>query len=127
MYIGLIPTVISSSSSTVTVNCLPQRQQNISVVSQPNSCVIIVSDTHTTISSTPVTTVSVVECLTINSSVVTSISGQDVSSNTTASGLQMFSYTVINTFRVTFMMKLTLYIHIIAVIRSSLNLSVDVK
>ena len=127
MYIGLIPTIISSSSSTVTVNCLPQRQQNISVVSQPSSSVNIVSDTHTTISSTPVTRVSVVECLTTNSSVVTSISGQNVSSITTASGLQMFSYTVINTFRVTFMMKLPLYIHIIAVICSSLNLSVDVK
>ena len=87
MYIGLIPTIISSSSSTVTVNCLLQRQQNISVVSQPSSCVTIVSDTHTTISSTPVTTVSVVECLTTNSSVVTSISGQDVSSITTTSGV----------------------------------------
>ena len=87
MYIGLIPDAISSSSSTVTVNCLPQRQQNISVVSQPSSCVTIVSDTHTTISSTPVTTVSVVECLTTNSSVVTSISRQDVSSITTTSGV----------------------------------------
>ena len=82
-----MPTVISSSSSAVTLNCLPQRQQNISVVSQPSSCVTIVSDTHTTISSTPVTTVSVVECLTTNSSVVTSISGQDVSSITTTSGV----------------------------------------
>ena len=82
-----MPTVISSSSSTATVNCLPQWQQNISVVSQPSSCVTIVSDTHTAISSTPVTTVSVVECLTTNSSVVTSISGQDVSSNTTTSGV----------------------------------------
>ena len=87
VYIGLIPTIISSSSSTVTVNCLPQRQQNISVVSQPSSSVTIVSDTHTTISSTPVTTVSVVECLTANSSVVTSISGQDVSTITTTSGV----------------------------------------
>ena len=87
MNVGLIPTVISSSSSTVTVNCLPQRQQNISVVSQPSSCVTIVSDTHTTISSTPVTTVSVVEYLTTNSSVVTSISGQNVSIITTTSGV----------------------------------------
>ena len=82
-----MPTVISSSFSSVTVNCLPQRQQNISVVSQPSSCVTIVSDTHTTISSTPVTTVSVVECLTTNSNVVTIISGQDVSSITTTSGM----------------------------------------
>ena len=79
-----MPTVISSLSSTVTVNCVPQRQQNISVVSQPSNCVNIVSDTLTTISSTPV---SVVECLTTNSSVVTSISGQDVYSITTTSGV----------------------------------------
>ena len=86
MYIGLNPAVISSSSLTVTDKCLPQMQHIVSVVSQPSSCVTIVSDTHTTISSTPVTTVSVVECLTTNSSVVTSISGQDVSSITTTAG-----------------------------------------
>ena len=97
MYIGLIPTVISSSSSTVTVDYLPQREQNISVVSQPSSCVTIVSDTHTTISSTPVTTVSVVECLTTNSSVVTSISGQDVSSVITTTGVY-FSYKYVATY-----------------------------
>ena len=85
--IGLIPTVISSSSSTATVNCLPQRQQNISVVSQPTSGITIVSDTHTTISSIPVTTVSVAECSTTDSSVVTSISGQDASSITTTTGV----------------------------------------
>ena len=81
--IGLISTVIPSSSSAVTVSCLPQRQQNISVVSQPSSCATIVSDSHTTISSNPVVTVSVVECLTTKSSVVTSISGQVVPSITT--------------------------------------------
>jgi len=83
----------SPSSSTVKVNCLPQRssivlvmkppsmeytQQNISVVSQPNSSATIVSDSHTTFSSSPVTTLSVVECLTTSSSVVTSISGQAI-------------------------------------------------
>ena len=87
VYIGLIPTVISSSSSTVTVNCLPQRQQNISVVSQTSSFVTIASDTRATISSTPVITVSVSECLTTNSSVVTSISGQDVSNIITTTGV----------------------------------------
>ena len=86
MYIGLIPNVISSSS-TVTVNCLLQRQQNISVVSQPSSGATIASHTHTTISSTPVTTVSVVECLSTNSSIVTSISGQDVSNIMTTTGV----------------------------------------
>ena len=88
---GLIPTVIPSSSSTVLDNCLPQRQQNISVLSQPSSHVTIVSDTHTTISSTPVATVSVVDCLTTSSSVVTSISGQDVSTITaTIAGVYMY-------------------------------------
>ena len=74
MNIGLTHTVISSSSSTVAVNCLPQLQQNDSVVSSPSS-------------STPVATVSVVECITTNSSVVTSISGQDISRITITSGL----------------------------------------
>ena len=64
------------------VNYSPQRQQNILVVSQPNSLVSIVSDTHTTTS--PVTTLSAVECLTTSSSAVTSISGQYVSTITTA-------------------------------------------
>ena len=61
-------------------------QQNILVVSQPSSLVSIVSDTHTTTS--PVTTLSVVECLTTSSTVVTSISGQHVSTNTTAGMLR---------------------------------------
>ena len=67
------------------VNFSPQRQQNILVVSQPNSLVSIVSDIHTTTS--PVTTFSVVECLTANSSVVTSISGQQISTITTPAGM----------------------------------------
>ena len=61
------------------VNCSPQRQQNASIVSQPSSSV---TDIHTTTS--PVTTLSVVECLATSSSVVTSISGQHVSTITTA-------------------------------------------
>ena len=61
-------------------------QQNILVVSQPNSCVSSVSDTHTTFSSVPVTTLSVVECLTTSSSVDTSISGPHVSTITTTAG-----------------------------------------
>ena len=59
-------------------------QQNI--LSQPSSCVTIVSDTHTTFSSNPVTTLSVVECLTTNNSVVTSIGGQVISTATTTAG-----------------------------------------
>jgi len=53
-------------------------QQNISVVSQTSSNVTIVSDSHTTFSSSPVTTLSIVECLTTSISVVTHISGQAI-------------------------------------------------
>ena len=53
-------------------------QQNI--LSQPSSCVAIVSDTHTTFTSSLVTTLSVVECLTTSG-----ISGQ-VSTITTTAG-----------------------------------------
>ena len=60
-------------------------QQNI--LSQPSSCVTILSDTHTTFSSSPVTTLSVVECLTTSGSVVTSISGQPISTVTTTAGI----------------------------------------
>ena len=84
MFVGLLPTV-SKSSSAVMVNFSPQRQQNILVVSQLSISVTIVSDTHTTTS--PVTTLSVVECLTTSSSVVTSISGQQVSTITTPAGM----------------------------------------
>ena len=73
------------------VNSSPQRQPNILVVSQPSSVVSIVNDTHTTTS--PVTTLSVVECLTTSSSVVTSISGQHVSTITSI-GMHMLSYYV---------------------------------
>ena len=54
------------------------------ILSQPSSCVTIVSDTHT--SSNPITTLSVIECLTTNNSVVTSISGQAISTVTTTAG-----------------------------------------
>ena len=60
-------------------------QQSLVVVSQPSSLVSIVSDTHTTTS--PVTRLSVVECLTTSSSVVTSISGQDVSTIAIPAGI----------------------------------------
>ena len=82
MYVGLSTTVDPNLSSAIMVNFSPQRQQNILVVSQPSSLVSIISDTHTTTS--PVTTLSVVECLTTSSSVVTSISGQHVPTITTA-------------------------------------------
>ena len=98
-------TVIPSMSSAVTVKCLPQGSSNVSVikscnveytqcnfsvVSQPSSSITIVSDSHTTFSSSPLTTLSVVECLTTSSSVVTSISGQAISAITTTTG--MFTY-----------------------------------
>ena len=70
-------------------NYSSQRQQNVLVVSQPSSLVTIVSDNHTTTS--PVTTLSVAECLTTSSNVVTSISGQHVSTITTAGVLAMLS------------------------------------
>ena len=90
-------TVLSSSCSTVTVNCLPQRSSITPVIkspsmeysqqnnlSQPSSCVTILSDT--TFSSSPVTTFSVVDCLTTSSSVVTSVSEQAISTVTTTTG-----------------------------------------
>ena len=90
MFVGLIPTV-PKSSSTVMANCSLQRQQNVLVVSQPNSLVSIVSDIHTTTS--PVTTLSVVEYLITSSSVVTSISGQH-GSTITSTGVYMSHYYV---------------------------------
>ena len=56
------------------------------ILSQPSSCVTIVSDTHTTFSCSPVTTLSVAQCLTTSTSVVASISGQVVSTVTTTAG-----------------------------------------
>ena len=50
------------------------------ILSQPSSCVT----THT--SSNPITTLSVIDCLTTNNSVVTSISGQVISTVTTTAG-----------------------------------------
>lgn len=79
-FVGLIHAVPKSSSTTM-VNCSPQRQQNLFVVSQPNSSELTVSDTHTTTS--PVTTLSVVQSLTASSSVVT-CTGQTDSVITTA-------------------------------------------
>jgi len=64
-------------------------QQNILAVSQTNSSVTIGSDSHTTFSSSPITTVSVVECLTTSSSIVTSINGQAISTITTNTGMSV--------------------------------------
>ena len=86
----LASTAVSKASSRVMVHCSPQKQQTILIVSQPSSLVSIVSDTRTTTS--PVTTLSVVECLTTSSSVVTSISGQHVSTITTTAGWEMYLY-----------------------------------
>ena len=98
--LGLTSVVSPSISSTIADNFASQtspaasviqspsmeyNQQNILIVSQPSSLVSIVSDAHTTTS--PVTTLSVVECLTTNSSVVTSISGQHISTNAIPAGI----------------------------------------
>ena len=87
LYIGLPSAILPSSSSTVVVNCIPQRQHNISVVSHSNNCIDTGSDSHTTISSNPVTILSAVECLTMSSSVTTTISGQDISITMTTAGV----------------------------------------
>ena len=71
------------------VQCSSQRQQ---IESQPSSLVPTVSDTHTTTST--VTTLSDVECLTTSSSIVTSISGQQVSTITTTAGWEMYLYSM---------------------------------
>ena len=84
-YVGLVPIIVPKSSSTVLGNYLSdttERQQNIFVELQPSNLISIVSNTHAT--TTPITTFSIVECLTTRSSVVTSISGQQVSPITTA-------------------------------------------
>ena len=90
--VGLVPTTAPKSSSTVIGDYSFQRQQNILVVSQPSSLVSIARDTHTTTS--PVTTLSVVDCLTTNSSIVTGISGQPVSTITPAGMYILISYCV---------------------------------
>ena len=77
-------TVTQRSSITTPVS-MEYSQHNI--LSQPSSCVTIVSDTHTTFSCSPVTIFSVVECLTTSSSVVTSISGQVITTVTTTAGM----------------------------------------
>ena len=76
-YTGLISTVVPPSS---------QRQQNLILVSQPSSTGNNISDTQVAVNSSLVTTLSVVECLTTSSSIVTSISGQHVSTITTTAG-----------------------------------------
>ena len=101
----LVP--LSSSSLTVTFYGSPQQpsvspvtqspgvkhsQQKIVAVSQPNSSTTIYIDTHTTTS--PVTTLSVVECLTTSSSVVTSISGQGTSSVITTMSTGAYIYII---------------------------------
>ena len=78
---SLCSTVTQRSSITTPVS-MEYSQHNI--LSQPSSCVTIVSDTHTTFSCSPVTTLSVVES---SSSVVTSISGQVITTVTTTAGM----------------------------------------
>ena len=102
IHLGLTATILPSSSSAVMVNTSPLQssltpvlqlpsmeynQKNFSVVSQPSSLVSIARDTHSTTS--PVTTLSIVECLTTSNSVVTSISGQHVSTVTDIAGVKI--------------------------------------
>ena len=112
MCVGLSLNVVPKPSSRVMVNCSPQRQQNVLVVSQPSSLVSTVTNTYTTTSS--VSTVNVVECLTTISSVVTSIRGQHVSTITTA-GVYIRMYRVI------------VYLHILIIHRLKLNFIIHVK
>ena len=72
-----MPTVVPPS---------PQRQQNLILVSQPSSSGNSTIDTQAAVNSSLVTTFSVAECLTTSSSIVTSISGQHVSTITTTAG-----------------------------------------
>ena len=58
-----------------------EYRQNSLAVSQPTSSVAVGGDNHTTL---PVTTFSVVECLTTSSSVVTSISATHIATITNA-------------------------------------------
>ena len=89
--VGTALAILPSSVSTVKVNHLPKgssptlvlklpRSQR-NVKPQPSSCVTIVSDTRTMFSSSPVTTPSVVECLTTSSD-----TRQDISTVTTIAG-----------------------------------------
>lgn len=105
MYIDVAETVLPSSISTETVNNLPQRssltpeiqsprmeysQHNI--LPQPSSSIIVVSDidTHTTFSSSPVATLSVVGCLTTGGSV--NSSGPVVSNITPTASTYVYTY-----------------------------------
>ena len=90
--VGLVPTAVPKSSSTVIDDYSLQRQQTILVVSQASSLVSIARDTLTTTSA--VTTPSVVECFTNSSSAVTSISEEHVSTITTAGVYILISYCV---------------------------------
>lgn len=79
--------VIQSSS-------LEYTHQEIPVVSQPSStCITIVSDVLTTLSSSPATTTNPVDYLTTSSnSVVTSISEQGISTITATAGTYIYMY-----------------------------------
>ena len=72
-----MPTVVPPS---------PQRQRNLILVSQPSSSGNSTIDTQAAVNSSLVTTFSVAESFTTSSSIVTSISGQHVSTITTTAG-----------------------------------------
>ena len=106
----------STSCSTASVNHLPQRSTTTPLIQsltmeysqqQSTNSVTIVSDTHTTTS--PVTTLSVVECLTTSSSVVTSVSGQAVSAITTAIGMYVRTH---NYMCVSLYIRMCMHVHI---------------
>ena len=93
-------TIGITSCSTASVTHLPQRSTTTPLIQsltmeyshqQSTSNITIVSDTHTTTS--PVTTLSVLKCLTTSSSIVTSVSGQAVSRITMATGMYVCTHT----------------------------------
>ena len=77
-------------------DCLSQRQQNRLIVSQPNNFQTVVGDTHITATTSPVTTLSIVESLTTSSAVVTSIGEQNISGTMTTAGVLMYALHIVN-------------------------------
>ena len=76
-------------------NCLPQRQQ---IVSQPSSFQTIVDGTHTTITPSPVITLSTstIESLTTSNAIVMSVSEQNISTAITTAGVSLYALHIVN-------------------------------
>ena len=78
------------------VDNLPQRQQNRLVVSRPNNFQAVVGVTHITATSSPATTLSIVEPLTTSSAIVTSVSEQNISTTMITTGVLMYALHIVN-------------------------------